>query len=387
MITLNEIAYNIRNLAYGGKNSSENNISLSQIKHWIHYHRAKLIADNINKGITNNQGLYQDMDITVGNSAQKNINAWFQSYINGLASDGVSSLDTTANGTFVENHPRDSVNLYGEWLSESSISNPLFTTRNNWYGNESSSQQNRGDYRNYGSHKFFIPKPIQLSNDEGIKDVRLARTVHQPGAPSTIDELYQSNFISIYRKDHYDFDQYNKFTNNSKPYYTQEVITDSTKMTATSDNVPNAFAADDEGTDGEKPFVDASNRCVLCYEQLQVTPNYHGNLTTPGDQNLFWKYYGKVSAILENPTSIATMWSLTDFRELKSSYNKRSLSNIKRLKWDDANNPYPVPMEFISDLIQRVVQIELQTELKTQSDEITDGLDDNMKGSGTQVQR
>ena len=81
------------------------------------------------------------------------------------------------------------------------------------------------------------------------------------------------------------------------------------------------------------------------------------------------------------------MWSLTDFRELKDSYNTRSLSNIKRLKWDDANNPYPMPMEFISDLIQRVVQIELQTELKTQSDEITDGLDDNMKGSGTQVQR
>ena len=119
MITLNEIAYNIRNLAYGGKNSSENNISLSQIKHWIHYHRAKLIADNINKGITNNQGLYQDMDITVGNSAQKNINAWFQSYINGLASDGVSSLvdgDIWVDGSDLENYPRIYKRASSAWV-------------------------------------------------------------------------------------------------------------------------------------------------------------------------------------------------------------------------------------------------------------------------------
>ena len=60
MITLNEIAYNIKNLAYGGQNSAENNISTAQIKHWIHYHRAKLIEDNINKGILSFNNLFQN---------------------------------------------------------------------------------------------------------------------------------------------------------------------------------------------------------------------------------------------------------------------------------------------------------------------------------------
>ena len=80
MITLNEIAYNIKNLAYGGKNSTENNISLEQIKHWVHYHRAKLIADNVNKGITNNQALYQPMAITARNSTSSTIRDFYDGW-------------------------------------------------------------------------------------------------------------------------------------------------------------------------------------------------------------------------------------------------------------------------------------------------------------------
>jgi len=80
MITLDEIAYNIKNLAYGGKNSTENNISTNQIKHWIHYHRAKLIADNIDKGITNNQALYQSMSITARNSTNIDIQNYYNEW-------------------------------------------------------------------------------------------------------------------------------------------------------------------------------------------------------------------------------------------------------------------------------------------------------------------
>jgi hypothetical protein len=64
--------------------------------------------------------------------------------------------------------------------------------------------------------------------------------------------------------------------------------------------------------------------------------------------------------------------------------------NIPKVNWDDSKTPYPIPMEYVSDLIQRVVQIEVQTELKTIPDVITDGQDDltklKMKG-GAQVQR
>ena len=45
MATLNEIAYNIKNLAYGGINKEEENISTRQIKFWIHYHRAEILKE------------------------------------------------------------------------------------------------------------------------------------------------------------------------------------------------------------------------------------------------------------------------------------------------------------------------------------------------------
>ena len=43
MATLNEIAYNIKNLAYGGSYSIEESMDIRQIKFWINYHRANII--------------------------------------------------------------------------------------------------------------------------------------------------------------------------------------------------------------------------------------------------------------------------------------------------------------------------------------------------------
>tara|TARA_R100000544_G_scaffold37223_1_gene28046 strand:+ start:11043 stop:11939 length:897 start_codon:yes stop_codon:yes gene_type:complete len=46
MATLNEIAYNIKNLAYGGSaTTSEESVGIRQIKFWIHYYRAMLIKE------------------------------------------------------------------------------------------------------------------------------------------------------------------------------------------------------------------------------------------------------------------------------------------------------------------------------------------------------
>ena len=62
MITLNEIAYNIQNMMYPKSLIDpirEGQISIKQIKHWIHYHRAKLIEENISKGILNFSNIYQ----------------------------------------------------------------------------------------------------------------------------------------------------------------------------------------------------------------------------------------------------------------------------------------------------------------------------------------
>ena len=50
MATLNEIAYNIKNLAYNGDTNEEENIGIRQIKFWIHYHRAKIIKELAREG-------------------------------------------------------------------------------------------------------------------------------------------------------------------------------------------------------------------------------------------------------------------------------------------------------------------------------------------------
>ena len=47
MATLNEIAYNIKELMSGGDEKLENNIDTRQIKYWVHYHRARIIEEKL----------------------------------------------------------------------------------------------------------------------------------------------------------------------------------------------------------------------------------------------------------------------------------------------------------------------------------------------------
>lgn len=49
-MTLNEIAYNIKNIVEGGISGDDSNLSLKQIKHMIHYHRAQLLVKYTDSG-------------------------------------------------------------------------------------------------------------------------------------------------------------------------------------------------------------------------------------------------------------------------------------------------------------------------------------------------
>tara|TARA_R100000700_G_scaffold33521_1_gene41287 strand:- start:1818 stop:2909 length:1092 start_codon:yes stop_codon:yes gene_type:complete len=363
MITLNEIAYNIKNLAYGGKNSTENNINILQVKHWIHYHRAKLIADNIDKGITNNQALYQSMSLTAKNSTSSTIKNFYDDW---HAYDmGWSSSSPTISGELLSNYPRTSSSgrekLSGEWLAHSSLSIDSDGNEQSWqdaqsrsqYGDEIHSSQVRGDFRNFGWQQFWTPRPLQLKNDEGIKKVTLNRYAHFPDDPLTVDDEQGGSFASrgirIYRQDH-DYAEYNKFTNTSKPYYSQ-------------------YTSRIDRDDGY------GNYNYIFFGGLQVSPNYHGGLKDPANKKMFWKYRAAASMILENPTEIDMMGGFWYEPETN---------------WDDNTTPYPIPMEYVSDLIQRVIQVEIQTELKTMPDVVTDGIDDITKlkaQGGAQAQR
>jgi hypothetical protein len=60
-MTLDEIAFNIHNIAYGGLPSDDDRIGIRQIKEWVKYWRAKLIFEYTQKGKNINPQLVQDL--------------------------------------------------------------------------------------------------------------------------------------------------------------------------------------------------------------------------------------------------------------------------------------------------------------------------------------
>ena len=59
MATLNEIAYNIRNIVEGGVGTDDSNLSLRQIKFLIHSTRATLLVKYTNNGRSSSEASYQ----------------------------------------------------------------------------------------------------------------------------------------------------------------------------------------------------------------------------------------------------------------------------------------------------------------------------------------
>jgi len=393
MITLNEIAYNIKNLAYGGKYSTESSITISQIKHWIHYHRAKLIADNIDKGITNDNNIYQNAELTFPNSTIR----MFSTY------GGFQGYSGYYNSPF---YSPNSGQTY-QWVPYSSITyaqegqayydqREIDRSSKNYYGIETRKSQNKGDFRNFGWMSFHIPETIQLKDDRGIKRVSIERQAFVPRfttatltqaaeggtfttfgtankvlnedgnlvdpleIESTTTTLHalnnRTNSIELYRKDSGNFDEFNKFTNANTPNYEQ-------------------YRAPNDSTLNEA-YQFGGN--VLKLNNLKVSPTYIGDKVQLDVNTPVFGYDGIAELILENPTHIDQL--------ARVKYR-----GTTEQKFDHSSTAYPIPLEYVSDLVQRVLQIEIQTELKTISENVSDGLDDSVKlktaSRGPQVQR
>ena len=63
MATLNEIVYNIKNLASAGDSNIEFDLSNRQIQFWIHYYRAEIIKNFSMKGQSLPYEFYQRHDV------------------------------------------------------------------------------------------------------------------------------------------------------------------------------------------------------------------------------------------------------------------------------------------------------------------------------------
>ncbi len=60
-MTLNEIVYNIKNLAEGGYTTDDNKLSTRQIKAWVNYHRMNILESYTNNGKNIPQGATQNL--------------------------------------------------------------------------------------------------------------------------------------------------------------------------------------------------------------------------------------------------------------------------------------------------------------------------------------
>ena len=119
---------------------------------------------------------------------------------------------------------------------------------------------------------------------------------------------------------------------------------------------------------------------------MSVTNHYFRNKATPGTAKIYFSYLASANAIFQDPTAVAEKGGYDP--ENFEIYNDYNRSNKPKL-WDDSRSSYPIPMDMVGDLVQRVVQLEVSPTLKTMPEIVSDNFDDTtkMKTSGTQVQR
>lgn len=177
MATLNEIAYNIKELMSGGDEKSEQNISTRQIKHWVHYHRAKIIEEKLSSGSPIDRRWVQPIT-----TERTNINSVFDLL-------GNQSHTNNSSATY-ETKAFSNTEYYGADYADGKEFNTYSTT-------------------------IQIPHTINVGRNDGLTDVRLKKLIVGLGGTGRYSAWSK---IPIKTKDEAMFGWANKFTNITTPY-------------------------------------------------------------------------------------------------------------------------------------------------------------------------
>ena len=205
MASLNEIAYNIRNLAYNGKSSAEENISIRQIKHWIHYHRAKILSEISKNGKGVPHECYQSWVFFQNEEHTYVANSTYQTYIDSLNS-GSWDINVPSNKT----------------LAEAGITSRI-VTYDSHFGRDFLDRTIEEENDEFGSVNFQLPDLINI-NGYGAK-LSLRERQH------TNTKNKASIPVPILSQDEYAGKRFNRFTNKNicgviyfTPHYAPEII-------------------------------------------------------------------------------------------------------------------------------------------------------------------
>ena len=196
MASLNEIAYNLKNLMYGGSSTTgEESIGIRQIKFWIHYHRAQLIKEESMSGKGVDHSFFQDLLIRRPMDRFISIPEW-ETYVD--ANSNASEMLVYSERT----------------IAAAGISGARQIDHIDFYGRDFSDYHTDEEPGDYGVMKINLPDLIHVDG-HGLKNLRLRKgqTSYNQNT-SNIDVPIVSYSEGTNKK-------YNRFTSKSPAAYIQ----------------------------------------------------------------------------------------------------------------------------------------------------------------------
>ena len=315
MATLNEIAFNIKNLIYGGNTNVEQDVSTDQIKFWVHYYRAQILKENAANGKGLDLECLQEYRFTQDNDTYaQSITDW-KTYIDqeaqntvltqAIVDDPLTEEDETADVVYADVNAITDTNSKlivpsNRTFALAGISPGSQTLNEDYYGRAFRSyNQSRPD--DFGILTLSIPTVLNISG-KGVKNLKIKK------AQSLTNQNHNYIDVPVLNKNEFENKRFNRFGSNNTSSYIQK-------------------SADDKN--------------YLNIGWLQSTLKNRTN----GYQEPI-QYMVKADLLLSNPT--------------------------EQPGWSD-DNSYPFPQALIGDLNRRI----LSQELAVLGGSITDDIDDN----------
>jgi hypothetical protein len=218
--------------------------------------------------------------------------------------------------------------------SSGNAQNTLAAFNRTTYGQPQRDRLIQGDWRNNGRLVFTVPQPLPVDNYlRSVRSVSLSRRAVLASNPNR--QAASTSIINV------------PIRTGQGNLYNQQPLA---KFSTTSGT---------NQLDRDMVTVSITN--------LQVSPNYMNNTDALDNKSVVWVYKGALRAIFSDPTKVVA---------------KRTKIGTAAQYRDDID-PYPLPMEYVKDLIERILALEVRTELSMPSDLINDAQDSTkLQGGG-----
>lgn len=200
MATLNEIVYNIKNIATAGSSNSESDISNRQIKAWVHYYRAEILKEMSANGKKLSYLCYQSVNPVQSSDVYWNNSDWV-TYVE-LKTSSTREMIVAADRTFIE--------------ASIDAGSAAIVNYEDFYGRDFYNDfQGRSENGDYGHLKFYVPSLLHI-NGNGVSSLRIREGQGDyKNNHGTID-------IPFVSKDEYANKKHNRFSSKSPAAYLQK---------------------------------------------------------------------------------------------------------------------------------------------------------------------